>query len=493
MPNGYCKRSVVVLGAMALAAAFSSVSQTRVIQRHTSSDLDPSRTQSVSSYAVQPPGSREQPASVGQQMAAVTPELSFVNETASDFGQESASFCGSSMLAAFGVSIRAHRHGDTVSFTLASTNTTDVVMYGRAVGPSLVGLSGQRSHDTVSFSVADAAMWTPGDYQVDVLATWIGDRFLGQRWELPNRNDNPPFDEKKRKCTALKLSGSGCERFGVSLWRATLRVNTPKRSVKRACAWEGDGEWVPAPGADALLDDPVGLNRFGGVPWKWVPFGCGEPYRSRKEVEVALANARVQKLALFGDSMLVEQFHMLHNFLAPNSAIVQGKNKRLRSMEFKSDTLHVKFFRSYTTGGGHSIIASPATIVSQIASFSPDVVVGNAAVLHWQQNMRSEADWKRNVVDLHARFTEALSRVRTIYFGPTLIQMGRTQGLQPQRTAAFAAIAQQALRSWEFFNPAALSIPRRESAFDGQHWACYHTFGGVSHTISQLLLRRVAP
>jgi hypothetical protein len=86
--------------------------------------------------------------------------------------------------------------------------------------------------------------------------------------------------------------------------------------------------------------------------------------------------------------------------------------------------------------------------------------------------------------------------------------MGRTQGLQPQRTMAFAIAAEEAFarecgsssnsadngdshqkkrRSATFWTYNA-SVPRRESAHDGQHWACYREFGGVAATFAQMFL-----
>jgi hypothetical protein len=79
--------------------------------------------------------------------------------------------------------------------------------------------------------------------------------------------------------------------------------------------------------------------------------------------------------------------------------------------------------------------------------------------------------------------------------GHTAIQMGRTQGLQPMRTFAFSEAAAAALRgtAFQYFDPYNLTVARRESSFDGQHWACYHRYGGVSHTILTLMLNHVCP
>ena len=384
--------------------------------------------------------------------------VQFLDERTDRNRANSGTDCGSRLLEAFSVRLETRRMGGDVRISVSSPNTTDIFFTARAVGPQLIGaLSEEHGADHVVRW--RPATWAAGDYKAEITAAWVRDRFLGQKWELPNRNDNPPFQEKKRKCTALSLRGDGCDRFGVSIWSATIRVGVQQHPESN-CDWEGTGHWVPTSSTDPLLDDPVGLNRFNGSAWAWVPTGCGSPYRDRDTVLAALAAAGITRLALFGDSMLVEQFHMLHSFFAPDAPVVQGKFKRLRSMEFKTESLHIKFFRSYTTGGGHSLIASPRTIVEQLSSFKPHTVVGNAAVLHWQQNMRSQKDWEGNLVELSSRFAAVLPGVRAVYVGPTLIQMGRTQGLQPQRTAAFAAAARRLLAGWEFFDPMLLSVAR---------------------------------
>jgi hypothetical protein len=98
-------------------------------------------------------------------------------------------------------------------------------------------------------------------------------------------------------------------------------------------------------------------------------------------------------------------------------------------------------------------------------------------------------DWSRALTEFDSLVSRRFSpAVRKIYVGHTLIQMGRTQGLQPARTEAFSRAARRKLQHFEFFDPLELSHSRREAAFDGQHWACYHLYGGVSMSITHLLL-----
>ena len=125
--------------------------------------------------------------------------------------------------------------------------------------------------------------------------------------------------------------------------------------------------------------------------------------------------------------------------------------------------------------------------------FLPSLVVANLAVLHWQQNMRTLAAWQSNLNTFQRAMHNACQKISHFYYlGPTLIQMGRTQGLQPRRTSAFAAVARDTLSGGacrvRYLSPYNLSVSRRESAFDGQHWACYHEVGGVAHVIAQLFL-----
>lgn len=154
-----------------------------------------------------------------------------------------------------------------------------------------------------------------------------------------------------------------------------------------------------------------------------------------------------------------------------------------------SSRILVKFFRSYTTQHGSSVIGHPRVVAEQLSSLRADVLLGNFAVLHWQQNMRKSEDWKRNLEQFKAFFAAHEANIPfKYYFGHTLIQMGRTQGLQPSRTELFSSTARETLTQWRYFDPYNLSLSRRESAFDGQHWACYHEYGGVSLTIMQLFL-----
>jgi hypothetical protein len=439
-------------------------------------------------------GLSEQPPEITRSLSkSQHPVTSVAARTVLDAGDKT---CGYGLVRQFGVHLGVEQRGNAVRVIVHDGNTTDLFVYGRAVGPALTGVlstfDAEHRAYTVEFPVSN---WDAGDYEADVVVSWIADRFLGQRWQLPSRNDNPPFDQMKSKCISLTLEGK-CERFGVRVWNGKLTAPHAERKV--VCDWFAAGRWLPAVVPDSLLDDPVGLNRFRGVVQEWKPYSCSSPIQ--RQVDAVLASLRSQgiaRIALFGDSMLVEQFHMLHAFFGSSAAISSGKFGGLRSMEFHTPDIWVKFFRSYTTSGGHSVIGKPRTVVDQLATFTPDAVVGNLAVLHWQQNMRGEAEWRKNLQEFNERFTgrfPALVKAhRAVYFGPTLIHMGRTQGLQPKRTAAFAAAARAELAAFHFFDPMNVSIARRESSFDGQHWACYHRYGGVSHTISQLLLRYLAP
>ena len=272
-------------------------------------------------------------------------------------------------------------------------------------------------------------------------------------------------------------------------------------------------------------------------------------------------------IALFGDSMMVEQFSawcfLLHGAAcerssrqgkshnlrwmnvertytlsaAESEAALRGKNEKgpeesdssaaamAKSAESVRVTLRVRFARSYTTKGGHSVIAAVGTIARQLLSVDPDVVAGNLASLHWQQNMRSQEQWEGNLRafgdTLRRHLARRVKKSSTdgaaeegpeerlfYYWGNTMIQMGRTQGLNSGRTAAFNEAARRILQQQEplaeaaggggaiasspsppfvtYFDPLHLSVARRESSFDGQHWACYHRYGGVSATITQL-------
>lgn len=223
------------------------------------------------------------------------------------------------------------------------------------------------------------------------------------------------------------------------------------------------------------------------------------------------ASQEIRNIGLFGDSMMVEFVRQLSSLL--EAPIRQGKFKRLRFMELQvpqeaGKSLRIRFSRSYTTREGNSVIATPSTILSQLLGIHPDVILGNFAVLHWQQNMRTQSAWEENLKALRLLLTPPdrsrswQQRGGAYYLGPTLIHMGRTQGLEPTRTAAFAAAAQRILAScangsstncerFRMFQPMNLSSSRREGAYDGQHWACYHTFGGISQMTTQLWLNQL--
>lgn len=257
---------------------------------------------------------------------------------------------------------------------------------------------------------------------------------------------------------------------------------------------------IPSEEERRLLDDFVGLNRFQGGVWKWQPRNCYLKWFSRTEALHELNSKSIKQITLFGDSMLLEQFHNLKKLLAPDAVIRSRTQHKMRSMSFSaSESLTVTFVRSYTTSKGRSVIAAPKLILGQIAATKPDIILGNAAVLHWQQNMRSFEDWNSNINVLAKSLcsfapTRVDSAKTLFYFGPTLIQMGRTQGLQPHRTSAFGDAARNAFErecGGTKFAPFWMynaSISRREAAFDGQHWGCYREFGGVAQTFTQMFL-----
>ena len=161
-------------------------------------------------------------------------------------------------------------------------------------------------------------------------------------------------------------------------------------------------------------------------------------------------------------------------------------------MSFEADGIVFQFIRGYTTSGGHSVIASATTVVKYILNFNADVVIGNFAVLHWQQNSEPVHKWEAQLRSACVGWTPTKPTL-AFYLGPTQIQLGRTQGLQPARTRLFARAAQRILGQcgFQYIEVHNLTASRRESSFDGQHWACYHTYGGVSHTILQVFLNRL--
>lgn len=368
-----------------------------------------------------------------------------------------------------------------------------------------------------------------GKYHLDILLTWVGRYYVGQKWKLPDRNDNPPLAEKKRKCLALSLEGN-CSRFGKQLLDATEYVEvassaqgTRPQQLCRGSEVGGRGFWAPYPSLGvtsgskgsnddddesqrrALLQDYVGLNALGGVNgWRWSCSSCKLRVFNAADARRCFRSGQLRNISnigIFGDSMMVELFNQFVVLLKGHSH--QGKHKKLRFMEFTDDPtgVRIRFSRSYTTREGKSVIANPTTIVRQLESTSPEVVVGNLAVLHWQQNMREVSEWESNLEEF-ARMvahSKVLRSSRKFYFGPTMIQMGRTQGLEPYRTRRFAAAARRILsttnkstgEAFEFVDPMELSVARRESAYDGQHWACYHLYGGVAQMILQLLLNQM--
>ena len=418
---------------------------------------------------------------------------------------ESSPLCGTALLQSVGVDVRTTLVEATESRVIVTAFVEgkmldDVYFVARAVGPTIRrGLIIRTSNCSVL--VTFAGFSAGGRYDLDILATWVGSRYIGQNWHLPDRNDNPSFAEKKRKCLALNLTGA-CDRFGSVVFAQShlFAASMMPRSISKVSPIAiagGGGSWHRMTAEEAerhpLLVDDVGLNDFNGSRWRWVTDAWGASFAppTRGAVSESLKRQKIRSIAIFGDSMMVEMFNMFAAFFDARSSVSHGKYKKLRFMEFTTDQgLRVRFSRSYTTSQGTSVLASPATIVRQLELTRPDVIIGNLAVLHWQQNMRPLSAWTRSLSDFHETVIRAFpsEAVKKIYVGHTLIQMGRTQGLNPSRTEAFSQAARLTLTQFEFFDPLELSHSRREAAFDGQHWACYHMYGGVSMSITHLLL-----
>eukprot|EP00760_Papus_ankaliazontas_P033563 PhM_4_TR6440/c0_g1_i1/m.595 len=372
------------------------------------------------------------------------------------------------------------------------------------------GLTRRRSVTgaTARYEIAVRAPSMPGKYTLDVIVTWVGDNFVGSRWKLPNRNDNPPFEEKKRKCLAAVYDDrDSCEIYGTPILTQNIIVEaappSPSKKVDSLCA---DDVSIGAQGAwervvrgsvedNRLLDDPVGLNRFDGTAWAWRPEGCRLEYFTPGTALSCLRRRKLLRVLLFGDSMLVEQFNMLRELFASTRAReLSGKTRALRYMMFSTEEIQIKFVRAYTTSGGRSVLANAGTIARLMVDFQPDVAIGNFAVLHWQQNREPLRRWEAQLTSV-CQALESYSqwKAEAYYLGPTQIQLGRTQGLQPSRTRSFARSAHRILSTcgFRYLDVHNMSVSRRESSFDGQHWACYHTYGGVSHMLLQLILNRI--
>ena len=412
--------------------------------------------------------------------------------------------------------------------------------------------------------------------EAEVLVTWVGTKYLGQKWALPPRNDNPPQAEMRRKCLDLTLRGN-CARFGVRLaiWGTSASVEIaghinpkkfPTNGVLPRCLsavsssrspssavgyWrmqvEANTSQAGKKDKTSIVDDMVGLNRWRGAVWEWV--GASGMTASNMTVGSDVAYHLVKgwysrgrgadlsqsfsdyvsrsaatggplcrfsfRLHLVGDSMLVEQFYMWATLLGvPFDRIKNGKGGGgLRWMGFKSEAfwhpalrcqlqVEVRFVRGYTTSGGKSLIAPHTRLLNEIARYDANLVLTNLASLHWQQNMRPFSEWSRAVPEFVKAIRRQAASTRSnqlaVYWGSTQIQMGRTQGLNPSRTQAFNAVARAsfndaaALQSGEaaavastiFYDPLPVSQARWESSFDGQHWACYHRYGGVSISIA---------
>ena len=253
------------------------------------------------------------------------------------------------------------------------------MLVSRAVGPVLAAASVEPLPDG-SWSVVFPPLARSGQYLVDVVLSWVAARFVGQRWMLPSRNDDPPFAEKKRKCLQLTLQGD-CERFGYTILASRLQLTGFDVPPQRECRREEltrNGNWLPVPSQEAaqrpLLVDSVGLNTFRSVGWMWSPtVGCQLTMHTAASLEQCFARLHIARIAFVGDSMMLEQFHMLKSILVgPNAKLKTARVNKLRHTEFTTAFgVTVRFMRSYTTSGGHSVIAAPLTIASQIHAFSP--------------------------------------------------------------------------------------------------------------------------
>ena len=241
--------------------------------------------------------------------------------------------------------------------------------------------------------------------------------------------------------------------------------------------------------------------------------------------------------------MLVEQFYIWAGILGvPHGSIRNGKGGGgLRWMQFITDVftiqgesvrVEVRFVRGYTTSSGKSVIAPHSRLHSEMTQYNAPIVLTNLASLHWQQNMRSYSEWADAVTSFKDRITAAPLKKSTsattttiatalpllvVYWGATQVQMGRTQGLNPSRTKAFNNVARAAFGPFDvlkaamktspescatrgvksttmtaYYDPLPLSLVRRESSFDGQHWACYHRYGGVSTSIALQFLNELS-
>lgn len=239
--------------------------------------------------------------------------------------------------------------------------------------------------------------------------------------------------------------------------------------------------------------------------------------------------------------MLVEQFYIWAGILGvAHGSIRNGKGAGgLRWMQYISDVftiqgssvrVEVRFVRGYTTSSGKSILAPHARLLSDMSQYNAPIVLTNLASLHWQQNMRPYSEWAESVTSFKDRISNAAAKksVSTalkvplpqlvVFWGATQVQMGRTQGLNPSRTKAFNNVARSVFGSFDalktttkssggcaarggtsiaatitaYYDPLPLSLARRESSFDGQHWACYHRYGGVSTSIALQFLNELS-
>lgn len=453
--------------------------------------------------------------------------------------------CGRPLLDALGFSLEVLREGwshcgdDQESWCYQVDAVSrghvfdEVTLSSRLVGRDVI-VQGTTHRSGPNEFMVDFGPFSPlsmtdgGVVDVDVLLTWVGPFFVGQRWSLPDRNDDPPFLSKKAKCLDLSLSGS-CDRFGVVVlnkkglqWpiggvRQVGSRDAPLCSAEQDIAANGAWRRIDADNSleEHLLLDPVGLNTLQGTAWRWSANRCRVRLFSKSDALQCFEQKSIHSIGLFGDSMMVEFVRQLSVLF--DVPVRQGKYKRLRYMELQvqrggSAAVRIRFSRSYTTREGSSVIASPSTILAQLLATAPDVILGNAAVLHWQQNMMPLAKWEENLRQLRQLLTppdsgrpwqRRVGQSMAFYLGPTLIHMGRTQGLEPTRTAAFASAAAAILSScprarnetacprFRMFLPMNLSSSRREGAYDGQHWACYHTYGGISQMITQLWLNQL--
>ncbi|KEG08609.1 hypothetical protein DQ04_06811020 [Trypanosoma grayi] len=474
--------------------------------------------------------------------------------------------CGREAMAALGVVLRAVpwlQPPDgffAVDVFSMGEQHADVALSGRAVSNHTILHAVVRRSTSRHHVVLFGPLPTDADgegFAVQLLLTWVGPRFLGQRWWLPPRNNNPPFAVRRQTCLGVELSGR-CEQFGVTIYNGTWKGSgAGARAGHAAVSCTGQwgnieqGHWrrlSPAAEQDVavrrLLLDDIGLNQFNDGWWWWRAHACKSHVRDKADAFVCMRQRHVRTITLVGDSMMVEWFYMFVQLLsgAEKQEDLQklvrarkwGQGLRARTLEYtaawsdgrEDSRVTVRLYRSYTTKHGRSVMLSPSMIVKQLMTSVWDehdegqLLLMNLAQLHFQQSMYTEESWAAflsefaelyycHVVLRHDQCdavakeegnmtttATASPRPSAFFVGPSLIQMGRTQGLEPMRTQAFAHTARTLLErvGITFLGfPHAVTAARRESAFDGQHWACYHQHGGVAQMLVQTFLAGFCP